>query len=130
MRTHDLDARRPFPEPGETRQQPAVRERRQCRQREHAARALRAQASRRLAEQREAGRELGQVVAPFLRQHEAAREPVEQRGVEVPLEPPYLLADGRGADVQLGGGRDEAAEASGRFEGAQRIQWGQASGHG
>ena len=127
---HDLDARRALVEAVQARQQPAVRERRERRQRQHAARALRAQPRRRFAEQREPRRQLRQIVAAFLGQHEAAREAIEQRRVEVALEPPHLLADGRRADVQLGGGRDEAAEPRGSFEGAQRIQRRQASGHG
>ena len=126
---HDFDPRSPLAEVREAGQQPAVRERRESRQCQHAARALRAQARRRFAEQRKSGRELRQVVSPFFGQHEAASEPVEQGSVEVLLESSYLLAHGRGADVQLGGGRDEAAEPSRSFEGAQRIQRREASGH-
>ena len=76
------------------------------------------------------GRELGQIVAAFLRQHEPAREPLEQRRVEVALEPPHLLAHGRRADVQLGRGGDEAAEPRRGFESAQGVQGRQASRHG
>ena len=89
-----------------------------------------AEPRRRLAEQIEPGRQLGQIVAAFLRQHEPAREALEQRRVEVALEPPHLLAHGGSADVQLGGGGDEAAEPRRGFESAQGVQRRQASGHG
>jgi hypothetical protein len=91
---------------------------------------LRAHARRRFAEQREPGRELRQIVASFLGQHESAREPVEQRRVEILLEAAHLLAHCGSADVQLVGGRDEAAEPRGGLESAQRIERREASGHG
>jgi hypothetical protein len=54
---------------------------------------------------------------------------LNKRVSKVAFESLDLLAHGCGADVQLGGRRDEAAEAGGSFEGAQRIQRWQASGH-
>ena len=127
---HDVDARRALVEAVQARQQPAVRERGERRQRQHAAGALRAEPRRRFAEQIEARRQLGQIVAAFLRQHEPAREALEQRRVEVALEPAHLLAHGRGADVQLGRRRYEAAEPRRGFERAQGVQRRQTSGHG
>ena len=97
---------------------------------EHAARVLRAQARRRFAEQIEAGGQLGQPVAALLGQHEAARESLEQRRVEIALEPADLLAHGRGAHAQLRAGRDEAAEPRGGLEGAQGVERRQAAAHG
>jgi hypothetical protein len=112
------------------RQQPAIGE---CRQRsdgEQAVRALGAQSRGGFAQEIEAGGQLGKIVAATVREHEPARQPLEQAGVEVLLEPANLLAHGGGRYAQLRGGGHEAAEARGSLEGAQGVEWGKTSGHG
>jgi hypothetical protein len=89
-----------------------------------------ADARGRFAEQIEAHRELRQIVATLVGEHEAAREALEQRGVEVVLESPHLLADGCRRHAQLHGGRDEAAQPGRSLEGAQGIERGESPGHG
>jgi hypothetical protein len=89
-----------------------------------------AEPRRRFTEQLEAGGQLRQPVAALFGEHEAARESLEQRRVEIALESADLLAHGRGAHAQLRAGRDEAAEPRGGFEGAQCVERGQAAAHG
>jgi hypothetical protein len=103
------------------RQQPAVGKGGERGQRQHAVGAFAADAGGRLAEQVEAGREFGKIVATLLGEYEPARETLEQRCVEILLEPAHLLAHRRRGHTQLRRRRDEAAEAGRRFEGAQGI---------
>ncbi len=81
-----------------------------------------------LTQQVEAGGQFGKIVAALVGEHEAARQALEQGGVQILLEAAHLLAHGRGRDAQLGGRGHEAAQARGGFEGAQGIEWRQASG--
>src|SRR5690606_9385511 len=109
-------------EGGKARQQPADREGPHRADGQHLPTAAALEAFERIGDPVKRALQHRQERFAFARQHQPARQPREERYVELGLKALDLMADGRLGDAQLDGGLREAQMARGGLEGAQGIQ--------